>query len=391
MSKINVLITGSGPAALSLASLLADQANVTLVSDTLSPKDDKTWCFWDIKAAPNPDLIHHSWHQLRVIGRDGRDVISQPGEASYHCIRSATYQQYLLDKLSSCPTVSLVEARVQAIKNDGNKARIETDSDTFEADLVFQSHARPADSITYSAERIALKQHFLGWDIHCEKPVFNPKEAILMDFRVSQEFGFAFVYVLPFSPTQALVEVTYFTAELLANREMYESQIANYLLDFWGIQSGSYSIERQEFGIIPMTDGHVSGQNENPIYSIGLAGGHAKASTGYAFARIQRDSARIAESLNRGECPARDSLSPARFRFYDLLILNILKNSPDHAVVVFEALFRKNGFRAMFDFLDEKTNFAEELRIMASVPSYAAFFRSMGQTRKRLQTIILQE
>jgi hypothetical protein len=51
------------------------------------------------------------------------------------------------------------------------------------------------------------------------------------------------------------------------------------------------------------------------------------------------------------------------------------------------ALFSNNGFKLMFDFLDEKTSFAEELKIMSSVPSYAEFFRAIEATSKKLRLI----
>ncbi len=60
-----------------------------------------------------------------------------------------------------------------------------------------------------------LLQHFKGWIIETENPVFNSSEATLMDFRVSQQHGTTFVYVMPFSATKALVEYTLFTEKLL--------------------------------------------------------------------------------------------------------------------------------------------------------------------------------
>ncbi|MCC5926085.1 MAG: hypothetical protein JJU41_05940 [Bacteroidetes bacterium] len=388
MSTSPVTVTGAGPAGLSLAALLSEHSEVSLIADNLQPNDDKTWCFWDLHVAPTADLIHHQWNQLRIISKNGENILSKPGESSYYCIRSDIYQQYMLEKLRNSSSVSLLEAKITSFSAGTDGVEIETDKGLFRTGLLFQSHSQPDDRITYADERVSLKQHFLGWDIRCKEMVFNKDEAILMDFRTNQDFGFAFVYVLPFSETEALVEVTYFTESLLETRALYELQIQEYLEKNWGLKDASYTVERQEFGVIPMADGFVSATNKHPLYSIGLAGGHAKASTGYAFARIHRDSARIASAISKGERPDRAPLSAARFRFYDLLMLNIIRQRPEHAVTIFVDLFKKNGFKTMFDFLDEKTNLAEEVRIMASVPSYTAFFKSIAQTRKRLGAIL---
>ena len=51
---------------------------------------------------------------------------------------------------------------------------------------------------------------------------FNPAEAILMDFRVSQQHGATFVYTMPFSKKSALVEYTLFNEKLLQPAEYDE-------------------------------------------------------------------------------------------------------------------------------------------------------------------------
>lgn len=388
MKPGSILITGSGPAGLSLASELAGYGPITLISDSFTPKDDKTWCLWDLQTVPSEELIHHKWSTVSVHTREGGTIRSRTGESAYYCIRSATYQRYMLDKLTAGKAIQLVESSITGFDSSDERVHLHTEAGTIEGDILFQSHLRPSDDVTYHKDRVALKQHFLGWDIQCKQDMFQPDEAILMDFRVNQAHGFAFVYVLPFTRREALVEVTYFTEDLLPSRADYETELRAYLSSVWKLDDHSYHIEREEFGVIPMVDGHVSSSNTHPIYSIGLAGGHAKASTGYAFSRIHRDSKRMANALKNGMPLSRTPISPMRFRYYDLLMLYIIKNNPQHAVRIFETLFQKNGFGRMFQFLDEKTNFAQELRIMASVPSYMTYFKAMASTRHRVRTVV---
>ena len=71
---------------------------------------------------------------------------------------------------------------------------------------------------------------FLGLEIKTKQPVSDPEIAILMDFRVDQSKGMHFVYLLPYSETEALVESTIFSTKI-ANEEFYKNSITDYLKD----------------------------------------------------------------------------------------------------------------------------------------------------------------
>ena len=53
-----------------------------------------------------------------------------------------------------------------------------------------------------------LTQEFVGQTIEVKKPLFNSGIVTLMDFRCDQSQGVHFIYILPFSSTNALVEST---------------------------------------------------------------------------------------------------------------------------------------------------------------------------------------
>src|SRR5690606_33699098 len=116
----------------------------------------------------------------------------------------------------------------------------------------------------------------------------------------------------------------------------------------------------------------------------GLSGGLAKASTGYAFSRSQRHAANLAERVST-KMSLNNWRSPFKFQYYDMLILHLIKTNPAHCIQIFMDLFGKNGFKLVFDFLDEKTNFGEDLKIMSSVPSYSAFFNAIWNTRSKVR------
>ena len=105
-----------------------------------------------------------------------------------------------------------------------------------------------------------------------------------MDFSISQQYGTTFMYVLPIAPNKALVEYTLFTEELL-NDATYTIALKKYIQENLGIEE--YAITHEEFGQIPMTNFTFPNQQGNIIY-IGIAGGQAKGSSGYAFQFIKK-------------------------------------------------------------------------------------------------------
>jgi lycopene beta-cyclase len=382
--RFDIAIAGSGASGLSLAWHLANNPDITqsiaFIDADLAPKTDKTWCFWDHSAVLKPEIIHRSWNKLSVIGPDW-ETTQELQTSRYYCVKSDVYQKSLLKDIKLADNITLFEEYITGIRPSKNGAQILTKNEMITASMLFQSIDRPTEQDLYKSERIALKQHFVGWEIRTSQPIFEPDTAILMDFRVTQEFGFAFVYVLPYSETEALVEFTLFSPRELP-LSVYETELRNYLSQVWSVHD--YKIDRRESGVIPMVDGVPSATNTHPLYAIGTAAGLTKASTGYTFSRIQQDSRRIAHCLSNGIPPNRSALSPWRFRFYDLLILLILRDEPEKGVAIFRQLFERNGFDAMFSFLDERTTFAEDLQIMSSVPSYSDFFKAIWKTKHRI-------
>jgi lycopene beta-cyclase len=208
-----------------------------------------------------------------------------------------------------------------------------------------------------------LLQHFKGWVIETEKPVFNPGEATLMDFRIGQQHGTTFVYVMPFSATKALVEYTLFTRQLLESQE-YDKGLQEYIQQF--ITKGNYRITEKEFGVIPMTN-HRFPSSQGNIIHIGTAGGQTKASSGYTFQFIQKQSAAITEQLILTDNPFVEA-TPRRFHFYDSVLLNILHHKNQMGPGIFTDLFKKNKPQHVLRFLDNESSFKEELKIISSLP-----------------------
>jgi lycopene beta-cyclase len=127
----------------------------------------------------------------------------------------------------------------------------------------------------------------------------------LIDHRVDQARGPHFIYLLPFSETTALIENTYFFNAPLSPLE-HREEIAHYLDENYGLSKEDYEVLGEESGRIPMGSGgsRRKGLRRQPadegIIPIGIPGGAARAATGYAFLRIQRQSRYIAQRIVSG-------------------------------------------------------------------------------------------
>jgi lycopene beta-cyclase len=209
-------------------------------------------------------------------------------------------------------------------------------------------------------------QHFKGWVIETTEPCFDPLTATLMDFRISQELGTTFFYVMPTSVTTALVEYTLFSETLLP-REDYDRALKLYITEFLGIKE--YSIQHEEFGIIPMTNQRFPLQ-EDRVIQMGVAGGQVKGSSGYAFQFIQKRTAAIVEGLKKGSTTF-DSrgLQQKKGNLYDAVLLRVLHHHKMLGADIFQSIFSKNKTASVLRFLDNESSIGEDLKIMNSVPT----------------------
>jgi lycopene beta-cyclase len=120
----------------------------------------------------------------------------------------------------------------------------------------------------------------------------------MFDFRTPQDGAMRFMYILPFSPTRALVEYTLFSKNLLITGE-YDAGLLHYIPDHLHLCNAEYKIVDVEDGIIPMTDYPFIRKLGKHILATGTKGGLIKPSMGYAFLRMQKDRAAIDKSLKQ--------------------------------------------------------------------------------------------
>jgi lycopene beta-cyclase len=169
-----------------------------------------------------------------------------------------------------------------------------------------------------------------------------------------------FFYLLPFSKRRALVE--YVTQA----PDDYARAMRTYITDVLKIEN--YRVVATEGGVNPMTDFAFSRRVGKHILNIGTRGGRIKPSTGYAFVRIQNDSRAIVRSLVEQSHPFNLPTDSRRYRYFDTLILDVMRRHGDQIKPIFTALFKNNPIERVLGLLDERGSLIENAQLIASLP-----------------------
>jgi len=338
---------------------------ILLIDKEAKTKNDRTWCFWEKGIGFFEEVVCKKWDTISFFSTDYSSSFSI---APYHykMIRGIDFYEYCFNEINKQRNVELVYGDVKEWQYEKEAIIFQLDD---KAIRLLDSGTHIFNSI-YSPSKpgkksIRLLQHFKGWVIETSAPLFSDGEATIMDFRVRQNYGASFAYVLPLSKTIALVEYTLLTKELLRS-EQYDKELSDYIRNFLGIDN--YTIKDEEFGVIPMTNEKLRFSGRG--WQIGTAGGQTKASSGYTFQFIQKQSRQITDYLVAGKSLNDLPVTPGRFRFYDNTLLHILYHNKLKSNKIFSDLFRKNKPQRVLRFLDNESSLKDELKIISSLPTW---------------------
>jgi lycopene beta-cyclase len=364
----DVIMAGGGAAGLSLAYHLAESplSHLKMLIVDLDEKksNDRTWCFWTDEPPHYPEIISKRWDAFYFYGEDFESRLDLAPYA-YYMIRGIDFYTHTRSRLEAMPNVDFVTAKVDAVNDGENYAEVRVGDTSYRAEWVFDSLFLPGEFLPDFRSHHYLWQHFKGWFIRTDRPVFDPAAATFFDFRVQQKGVMRFMYILPQSETEALVEYTLFSAEILPDEE-YISELDRYISGILGVHN--YEILEEESGKIPMTDQPFPRRGGKRIMYTGTKGGRVKASTGFAFHRTQQDSAAIVSCLSEHGHPFHENLPPGRYGTFDSMLLQILYRQGESAKRIFTRLFARNPLTRILRFLNEEDGLWENLKLMYTVP-----------------------
>ncbi|WP_167856459.1 lycopene cyclase family protein [Hymenobacter metallicola] len=376
-SDYDYLLAGGGAAGLSLAYHISQEPRlrdkrVLLLEPAAKDQNDRTWSFWTDGPTPFDSIVAHDWQQL-AFRSPGFERVFQLQRYRYKMIRGLDFYRFVRTELAQNPQFTLVQASVETLRNVATGVEAHTSAGLYTARLAFDS--RPPELDRQPEKYRYLLQHFVGWEVETEQDVFDPATVEFMDFRGEQQQEARFIYVLPFGPRQALVEYTLFSEMPLPKAE-YEAAIRHYLEHT--LQLTTYRVVGEEVGAIPMTDHPLPASAGPHIVHLGTRAGRAKPSTGYAFQRIQQHSAHLVQALaSTGHLPKNLTNDQPQFHLFDTLLLDIMRRRGEVTRDIFTELFQRNPIERVLAFLDERTSWPDNFRIMNSVTPWP-FLRSIA-------------
>lgn len=325
--------------------------------------NDRTWCFWEKGKGDFDEILYKTWDHIYFGGK--RYCERSPIDPyTYKMIRGIDFYKKYLGHIEAASNICFRQEMVTHIEDFGEAVKVATNKEVYIGKTVFNSifeyqRARQQQNLP------VLQQHFIGWFVKAKKPIFDEFQATFMDFSIPQKGNTRFMYVLPFSETEALVEYTLFSEKVLPEQE-YEAAIERYLKE--NLECESYEIMDKEKGNIPMTCYDFHASNTQNMLHIGTAGGWAKPSTGYTFMNTSKKTKALVQFLKRDKS-FKSFIRRTRFWYYDLLLLDILYHDNSKGRHIFETLFKNRDPQAVFKFLDEETSFWEDLKIIGSSPT----------------------
>lgn len=377
IKHFDYIFTGSGLSALMtvykivLSGKFSDKS-ILLLDEDSKKTNDRTWCFWAKDETLWNSIIFKKWDLALFANKDfKRDLALKPYQ--YNQIRGLDFYNFVFTAISKHQNITFLNEKVTDINELENHVFVGTAENRYTCDYLFNSIYTQAFALSQSKYPV-LQQHFVGWFVKTETEIFNSEQATFMDFSVEQRGNTRFMYVLPISKTEALVEYTLFSENLL-EKEEYENEIQIYLRNLGADQ---YQIIEKEQGSIPMTCFPFWKKNTKRVLNIGTAGGWTKASTGYTFKNSDKKSSNLVKFLQNENLKMSAFHKKSKFWFYDLLLLDILYRHNELGGSIFSSMFRKGNPSLIFKFLDEETSLAEDFQVILKclkMPFIKALFR----------------
>ncbi len=365
MQHYHYIFTGSGLSALMtvyemLLSGKFDDKSILLIDEDTKKTNDRTWCFWDEDNLFD-EIASKKWNQA-VFANEKFNRVLELTPYQYKKINGLDFYELVFKKISEHKNIHFLNQKVVNFTELGSHCIVKTKEETFTCNKIFNSIYNP-EIVTAQNKFPLIQQHFVGWFIKSKEAVFTPNCATFMDFSVEQKGNTRFMYVLPTSENEALLEYTLFSKDLLS-KEAYEAEIHKYIENL-GITE--YEILEKEQGNIPMTCYPFWKYNTKNIINIGSAGGWTKASTGYTFKNASKKSKALVQFL-KSESDFTKFHKKDKFWFYDLLLLDILSSKNELGSKIFSSMFRSGNSTVIFKFLDEETSIWEDLQVIWKCP-----------------------
>ena len=364
---VDLLILGGGCAGLSLAWRLSELGaacpRVLILEKRLTYSNDRTWCFWDNEDVRLNGLIEHQWRWLRLTWQT-RNVLFDCGQSAYQMLAASSFYDRALEAIENCPAITLSLGQAATTEPAHGPAGWTLASGLGQITAQMVVDTRPQGIAAPGGA--TLWQSFYGHEVCCDTDVFTPQAAELMDFSMGAQGQIPFAYVLPLSEHRALIEATVFGPDPLGQAALsaqLDGAVKHYLA------GNAYSVVRSESGILPMGLARKPSSLGPGHVAVGVMAGGARASSGFAFQRIQQWAGQCCAALAAGNPPTAHRDDPWLVQMMDRLFLQVLRAAPQVAPELFLSLFERADSACVIRFLSGNGTLKDCLHVMKALPA----------------------
>lgn len=379
----DIVFVGAGLSGVSLAARLAalpHPPRMLLVDPRHEFVRDRTWCYWQVHENPFDAAITNRWHNWTVrtatAGTTCRDA-----RAPYVRIPADRLHQIAAEKLTGSPQIEFLRGVfVESIEEHADRTALHlSDGRRIESSWVFDS--RPPQN-----ENTPWRQIFRGLELHSPEAKLDTSTVTLMDFQSAGPEGIRFFYVLPVDAQTALVEDTWLVPPDKPPT-FSDDEILSYAAK--NLCPANWQIRHREEGNLPMDSSQsvssalfahgpspsrsrgtpVTVEKNQRVIPWGTAAGAVRASSGYAFSRIQAASQRMAAAWQRSGRPDPAAVhgSPL-LDWMDRVFLRAMTNQPERVPEFFFRLFNRVPPDALIRFLESEPRPTDILHVMRALP-----------------------
>lgn len=359
------MIIGGGLSGLSLASRLARgnyEGRVVILEPRGEYVDDRSWAFWTQAVGAPSAVPSRRWSHWQFSRQDGERVTCSAKGWHYAYVRALDVYRAALKSIASRAGFTLaLGTQARAIGRNGGALSVTTDAGALSTRYVIDTRPPTADRFS----RSTLFQCFAGREVRFDQIRFDDTRVELMTDMRADALGFVFSYVLPLSPTRALVEATRFSTRALGQAELTAD--LDQLLARRGLSDGA--VLRSEGAVLPM--GLPTPDPADAIDGMVRAGqgaGALRAASGFGFLRIQAWAERCAQSLLNGQGPIGHPAEPMVRGWMDGVFLRALARNPARSPEFFMRLATSVPGDAFVRFMSEQGRLLDHARIVAALP-----------------------
>jgi lycopene beta-cyclase len=365
----DLLIIGAGCAGLSLAREIIRQSNgnnnrrVMLLEPRENYGNDRTWCFWQRQPEIDRAIVSKSWNAWQFDTKDDAVIHRSATDWAYHCVPAATFYKQAQQDIKKTPSISLLLGQtVTAVNPTDRDIEVETNGGCISASRVIDTRPPTFER----TDEAPLKQVFYGLELRLNEPQRDTEIARLMSRMSSDAGGFKFHYLLPLAPDHVLLEVTRFSPVSIVPASL-EDEVYKAAQNYF--PNGIAETLRHEQGLIPMGLPPAVATADTRWVRAGTSAGAVRASSGYAFQRIQRWARDGAFAFLKQQPIPEQTPVTGVLGWMDRVFLDTLRRQPDLAPDLFMALARHVPADRLVRFLTEQPRAVDLAAVIAALPA----------------------